>query len=203
MADFDPREFERRLQRLELQIEQLMEAVRRREEDFSVVRTNAGKVPDLLEQMRELKRTMGRGDDRVATAAPTPAPVAQTSAPVDVRQVVKGVAEQLLAKGQLPTVDDLKRIVKEEIGTQLRALVNVEQLTERIWKEITATGVEERLAKLLLDRVGKEVDSKQVIRQLVEEILSRLNVESLTKPVTDGVVEKLASQLQLTRKSSY
>lgn len=205
MAELDPKEMERRLARLEQQMELVLAAVRQREEDLGTMRANAAKVPALLEEIRELRRLMGRGEGKGATTpAPTPTPViAPSSAPIDTRAVIRSVAEQLLAKGSLPTLDDLKRIVKEEIGTQLRALVNVEQLTERIWKEITATGVEERLAKLLLERVGREVDTKVVIRQLVDEILARIDVPSLTAPVTTGVVDKLASQFTLSKKSGY
>lgn len=205
MADIDPRELERRLLKLERQMEQVLEAVRKREDDLGTIRSNAAKVQPLIEELREVKRLVGRGGDgRTMTAVapvPPPAPVmAQTGAPVDVKQVIRGVAGELLQKGQLPTLDDLKRIVKEEIGTQLRTLVNMDALTERIWKEITATGVEERLAKLLLDRVGREVDTKQVIRQLVEDILARINVESLVPQVTTGVAEKIAAGLELRRK---
>ncbi len=207
MAEFDAREFERRLSKLEEQMTQVLTAVRQREDDLGSIRAGAGKVPQLLEEFRALRQEMRAGARDTSPAAATvvtpPAAPVQQSAPIDTKAVVRSVFEQLLSKGTLPTLDDLKRIVREEIGTQLKALVNVEQLQERIWKEITATGVEERLAKLLKDRVGNEVDVKTVIRGIVDEIITRLNVEKMLPEITAGVVEKLAGNLELRRRSGY
>lgn len=204
----DQSEIVSELRSLKVAVERLEEQVRQREDDFSVVRSNASKVPTLEEQLREISRSLSQLSGRSGTVQKVDAPASQPlpqnrGEQVDSGKITKMLFERLKEAGQLPTIDDARKIIAEEVGKQVKQGIDLEALAKRIYKEISTVGVEDRLAKYLKDQVARDVDTKAIIRAIVEELLKQFKIEEMNAQIVEGLVKTLASSLEVRRRQGY
>lgn len=195
----DLRDLARRIEALEKRFDGVADAARQRQDDWGSMQSQAAKVPDLLTEMRELKRVVERIAGRPPVVAETlPAREVPT---LDLSKVIPTVLAQL-RDGYLPTSSEVQEAVKQEIAEALEKL-DLSGLAERVYQDVRTAGVEEKLAKLLQSRVGTDVDSSGVIAAIVDRLLKELNLDELLARISTDIARQIADRLEVSLKRRY
>lgn len=193
-------ELAREVERLKQQLERVAEQSRERQDDWGTVRTQSGKVVELLEQLRALSREVERlKGQRPTEVVSTPTAVRPA---FDLKEVASVVLTEVRRGGALPTANDVREVVQRELQTALGQL-DLRAVAEQVLKEVTVGGVEERLARLLKDSLAKDLDPKAIAALIVERAAQQIKVEELREKIIAQIAEKLASQIELTTKRRY
>lgn len=197
--EIDLKDIVRRIEALERRFDGVADAARQRQDNWGSVQAQAAKVPDLLTEIRELKRAIDKLTGRpaaVVEAIPT-----HKVAPLDLKEVIPAVLTQL-RDHYLPTSDEVRELVTEEIGEALGKL-DLSGLAERVYQDVRTVGVEEKLAKILHDRVSKDVDSGSVVSTIVDRLLKELNLDELLARISKEVASQVAERLEISLRRGY
>lgn len=182
-----PSDLERRVDRLEQRFDQVSERATRREEDFGSVRSQVGRVPEFLEELRGLKRLVDeqkREIERLTRQLERrpPAPVIAEAVGPESRPGVRPIT-------QVPSTEQVRAWVSDEVRTALADL-DVKQLIGSVYPDLGQRTGELTQA---LRRLGIEVDAETVISAILEQFWQGLDLDRVYEAVA-GQLTQLASQ---------
>lgn len=192
--EVDLRELTRRFDQLERTVERISGQATARQDEFGSVRVKTEKVDELLERVRTLEREVQRLSGRKPEATPVPVPQA-----FDLKGAVSSVLGQLRDQ-HLPTREEVVELIRQEI-TNATSKVDLQGLADRVYKDLTTAGVEEKLAKLLQGRVAGEVDARAIVSVMAEQVLKQLDLNATVEKLVAKLVEQL--EVSITPKRRY
>lgn len=199
MADqIDLRELDRRLIRLEKQLEQIAAQLAARLDDWGPVKAAAGKVEGLVEELRVLKRSAGRSPRAEEDPIPS-APVVTTRLDdAAIGRIVEVVLARLREKKGLPTMEEMTA----EVTRQLRG-IDLTALARKLLDDVTVGGIEERLARLLREAMQREVDAKTVRGLIVDALIKGFDLEAYRAELIQALAAKIAESLDVSKRRNY
>jgi len=198
------RELDRRVERVEAAIGRLdnrfssvADAARERQDDWGSVRAQADRVPELQEQMRELKQQLaeqGREIEQLRKLAErlesrrgdtAPAPRAEARLPEIAERAPERLSEWDLnrtsyrAVGRIPTEDEFRKIAQREVREALAGR-SVADLIAEIRPDLGT-----KLQKLspLLKRLGIDLDAGELVTTVIDAILDRIDLDQIISDV--------------------
>jgi len=194
MSEIDIRELARRVEQLEKQMARVADQATARQEEFGSVRANAARIPELQEQVRGLLRDLQRLTGRSTTVEQVPVAEPPRGMPqIDLKKVIEAVLGQLRQTQYLPTKEDVLALVKQEMANAITK-IDVQALAERVYRDLSTAGVEEKVAKQLRDQVARDVDVRAVTSAVAEQVLKQLDF----KAIAERLVAELSKQLEIS-----
>lgn len=192
-GEVDVRELARRVEALERRFDSVADSARKRQDGFGSVKAKADRVPDLQEQVRDLthqvQRLSGRPLSEQVPVAAEPSKAMPLS--FDLKKVIEAVLAQLRGQGQyLPTKDEVLQIVKTEVANAVTKL-DLTELAQRVYRDLTTAGVEEKVAKLLGPTVAKDVNIQAIVSAVVQNVLGQLDMKALAEKVATAIAGNL------------
>lgn len=181
-------DFERRLGRLERLFESVAEAARRREEDFGSVRAQANRVPDLQEEIRELRRQLVETQREAERLARQLGREPEATVTEVTSEKVGPVAPVL----QAPSADQIRVWVNDEVAAALREL-DIGELLARTHPGIGRGA--ESLAQALR-RLGIEVEPETLVSAILDVTWERIDLDQIYDAVAGQLKELIPRRIR-------